>query len=251
MQTQNQQSETQRSDSISENQQLPTGPLALNDGLREYMELNARIKKLDEQEAEAKKPRAVLLDDFALAGKRFCTSGKFDVDTHNEQALIQIVHYMNGDVRFEGNLRKGICIAGPKGTGKSMIFKTINAMLQPKNRFGIDNLVTLAGYYSQKDIGDSCFNSILLSHNKGVPNHRLGNDLGREKETVQYMGNTEDVGARYIYERYELFQNQRIKTHFTTNFTDAGKFEQRYGDLNYDRIKEMCNFIFLNGPSRR
>lgn len=206
-------------------------------------------RKVIGMQNDAAKHKTVL--DLGKAAIRYCTKGGFDVDADNKPVIDQLILYINQDPAFDGNLSKGICICGPKGTGKSILLKAMNTLLPEKSRFSIDNMVSLAGFYSQKDIGDTCFNQIIQSHLKGSKNHRLGNDLGREKNPVMYMGNSEDVGAKYVYERYELFQNHRVKTHFTTNIMTTEDFQARYGDLNYDRIKEMCNFLFLEGPSRR
>lgn len=131
------------------------------------------------------------------------------------------------------------------------MMKALNTMVLNSQSFGVDNIISMAGYYSQKDVGDSMFNDLRKPYRAdGKPNHRMCNDLGREIDKSQYMGNIEDVGGRYIFERYEVFQNHRVKTHFTTNM-DNDQLLKRYGNLNHDRLKEMCNLIYVGGESHR
>lgn len=188
-------------------------------------------------------------EQFIEQASRKCGAGEYVIDDSNREIVNQVILYANRDPEFNGDLLKGICICGPIGTGKSLLMKTLGIVMIEK--FAIDNIVSLNGYYQQKDVGDIAFNNIRAAYILGKKNHRCCNDLGREYPTVMHMGNTEDIGTRYIYERYELFQDHGIKTYFTTNFEKAQDFIDRYGELNYDRIKEMSNFMFLTGRSRR
>ena len=188
--------------------------------------------------------------NFDEIAARYCLSGHFNIDASNSAVLKQIFAYTEGKEVPGIDPKKGICLSGPKGTGKSVIMKTL-AVIQG---YAIDNIVSLPGYYQQK--GDVIFEQYSKRYrNKDgeqVLNFRMANDLGREEKTAQFMGvNYEDPGARYVFERYELFQNFKIKTNFTTNIESAQGFIDRYGELNYDRICEMCNFLILEGPSRR
>lgn len=197
--------------------------------------------------------------DFTRILDSFCKNKDFIIDDNNKYVVRQIIKYIDKDPSFNGDLKKGICVAGPKGVGKSILMKAMTMTFKGHEAntgyrhdvFTMDNIVSLAGYYSQKDQGDAIFNDLTKPNLNGRVNIRCCNDIGREMKESIYMGMREDVGARYIYSRYELWQDQKIKTHFTTNMVKAEEFEARYGDLNYDRMKEMCNFIFLNGPSRR
>jgi len=197
----------------------------------------------------ANRPKSFLDVADAVLGKEFI------IDDHNRRAVEQIVAYINRSPTFEGSLQKGICLAGPMGTGKTQLMRVMQKLMTDIEPFGIVSLVSMASYYNQKEIGE-----IALSDIKRVSvqsfvgyrlNHICGNDLGRENPESINMGAREDVRARFIYERYDLFQMHKVKTHFTNNFEERSDFEERYGNLNYDRIKEMCNIIFLNGESRR
>lgn len=187
---------------------------------------------------------------------RFC-DGEFIFDEYNTEVCRQMVYYANKDSRFKGNLKKGIILLGGKGVGKSVLLKALNSISLDMDKFSIINSVSLAGYFSK--IGDTAFDKICQYsvpnsnsfHEKFKPNHIMVNDLGRESNESIYMGQRESVGARLIYERYEMFQNSRIKTHFTTNLMTDKSIIDLYGDLNFDRLREMCNFFYLEGPSRR
>jgi DNA replication protein DnaC len=186
---------------------------------------------------------------FVDKASALCLSGEFKITESNMETIKQLIYYALEDKKFNGNLKKGICLYGPKGVGKSIMLKTLNTMVTDTQSFKIDNIISLGGYFAQ--IGDAMFNDIKsLNRVSGTINHRMCNDLGREIDKSMYMGNTEDVGARYIFERYEIFQNHRVKTHFTTNL-DSDQLLKRYGNLNHDRLKEMCNLIYVGGESHR
>ena len=191
--------------------------------------------------------RVVNFDDIAA---QYCKSGLYLYDDDNSPVLRKIFAYIERKQADGIDLSKGICLMGPTGTGKSVIMKTL-AKIQG---YAVDNIPSLPGYYSQKgfEIFDP-FNKRYRTTISGeqVYNHRMFNDIGREVIEAQYMGNKIDVVAQLIYDRYELFQNYGIKTNFTTNYLTDLEFINRYGVLNYGRIKEMCNFLELNGESRR
>ena len=186
---------------------------------------------------------------FEAAASEYCVGSKFLTNKNNEKVVRELVLYIAGDKRFDGNLNKSIFLCGSKGMGKSIMLKAMNKLLHENDRYKTDNIVSLAGYYQQ--IGDVLFNDISNGYRKdGKLNHRMCNDLGREIDKSMYMGNNEDVGARYIFERYEVYQDHKAKTHFTSNM-DGKQLLERYGDLNLDRLKEMCNLIFISGDSFR
>ena len=180
------------------------------------------------------------------------------VDRNNIRAIDQLILYATRSKDFDGDLNKGICMAGPKGTGKSVLMKTLGRIMPAKEQFKMVSMVKMELDY--RKMGASVFdefNSPTMqlpgSYNLGPakPNNVCGNDLAREPRESIYMGGREDVGATFVYLRYDLFQDFGTKTHFTTNMQTKEEFEARYGDLNYDRIIEMCNIIFLRGDSRR
>jgi hypothetical protein len=53
-----------------------------------------------------------------------------------------------------------------------------------------------------------------------------------------------------ILDRYEIFIENKIKTHLTTNLTNS-QLQTRYDLRVYDRLKEMFNFVILDGDSLR
>ena len=193
---------------------------------------------------------------FEDVAKRWCIGGRFIVDQHNIEAVNQLFFYINRSKEFEGNLRKGICLVGDIGVGKTIMMKTLNAgyAANDDRRFRVINTSSIASYYRMK--GDETLLPLKDSQHEIGNRHWVRNnicldDIGREPLDVQWMGNHENVGAWLIFNRYELWQNMGVVTHFTTNITSPDEFIEKYGKVNYSRMKEMCNFINVGGGDRR
>lgn len=73
-------------------------------------------------------------------------------------------------------------------------------------------------------------------------------DLGAE-DNKSYMGNKRNVIADIIESRYDM-NHVGIWLHVTTNLTEREILE-RYGKRVLSRLREIVNFIPLNGQDRR
>jgi len=73
-------------------------------------------------------------------------------------------------------------------------------------------------------------------------------DLGVEP-TGRFFGKDCNVMGEVILSRYELFLNNRIKTHSTTNL-NAQELEERYGNRVRSRMREMFNLIGFDKSSK-
>ena len=66
-------------------------------------------------------------------------------------------------------------------------------------------------------------------------------DLGVE-QNIKYFGNECNTIGEVILHRYELYINQQIITHATTNL-NAAELEKWYGNRVRSRMREMFNLI--------
>ena len=143
---------------------------------------------------------------------------------------------------------KGVCIIGGVGGGKTTFIRAIQQALNAA-RYGSFRLFSCveveqnirqasaaessAADYSYYDTGAACFD-----------------DFGAENHESVIFGNRVIVMAEIVQRRYNRFQAQGVKTHFTTNLS-AAEMRARYGDRVFDRMKEMCNIVLFNWESFR
>lgn len=143
---------------------------------------------------------------------------------------------------------KGVCIIGGVGGGKTTFIRSMQQALNAA-RYGSFRLFSCveveqnirqasavensAADYSYYDNGAACFD-----------------DFGAENTESVIYGNRVNVMGEIMQRRYNRFQSQGIKTHFTTNLSGAD-LRARYGERVYDRMKEMCNIVLFNWESFR
>lgn len=172
----------------------------------------------------------------------------FIVDDDNRQFLDLICQYFSNNPSFEINtdreLRKGLFIHGPCGTGKSStldIIEIINKHYSLKSSFfrniSVHTVVSDFTLYGEK---------VINKYSKGTIHFE---DLGTEK-IAQSWGVKENLFERILQIRYNNFKEKGTKTHITSNLP-INSLETIYGKQVYDRIFEMFNFIELGGKSRR
>lgn len=173
---------------------------------------------------------------------------KFIVDEYNVQFFDLICKYFSNDEAFEkitdGELRKGLFIHGPCGTGKSSIFDIIRE-------------ISLQYNLKQMWFSNVSVHSVVSEFNKEgehiVDKYSRGkvhfDDLGTEK-LVQSWGVKENLLERLLQIRYNNFKVKGTKTYVTSNLP-ISEMKKIYGKQVFDRIFEMFNFIELGGKSRR
>lgn len=151
------------------------------------------------------------------------------------------------------DLNKGLFLSGKPGVGKTVHMKLIRQFLSFKTQFKLKTCHSLALefmnsgsetllYYGRNFVDFIDPNTIAQSY--------CFDDLGSE-DGVKHYGTQTNVMGQVILMRYNLFQNSRVKTHFTSNLT-ASQIEQYYGDRVRGRLREMCNWIeYKNSADKR
>lgn len=148
--------------------------------------------------------------------------------------------------------KKGFFVIGDVGVGKSAMVKTIQVLLKDTEmRFKWVNA------YELKDLSE-LYNIAEIKAIYGRESNcdLYIDDVGFSFDVKRY-GNTINIISELIMERYDLFVNSGIKTHFSTNLLISSEdqniptIEKLYGNRVLDRIKEMCELIPFNGQSLR
>jgi len=113
------------------------------------------------------------------------------------------------------NLKKGILLAGPVGCGKSSLMFLLRRLVPPDRKFQIKSCRQVSFEFMQDGY------EVIHRYSRGrhYPNQvsaHCFDDFGAEA-TLRYYGNECNVMAEIFLSRYELFVEQQIITHLTTN----------------------------------
>lgn len=188
-------------------------------------------------------------------------SGKpYKLTEQNRKVIAALCLYFANDSRLEElypdySLSKGICLTGLPGVGKTHLLNFFSK--NPKQSY----LLTTCGDVSEKFRTSWEYEGVsTIDYYSSTPkasqpqpfNHEiLGfcfGDLGTEDDKNNY-GNKMNVLNEIFFNRYEKSVPFHM-THFTTNL-NGDEIKERYGARFYDRLKETCNWIVLNGESFR
>jgi len=191
---------------------------------------------------------------------------EFIVDDENKQQVSAFVAYFSDDrsrmAEMEIDPRKGIILIGNPGSGKSILFRTLRDVLESRHEIQLDgrtlfesrlfrrcNLYTcehMAKLFMAKgEVGLEPFSKGAVHRNgrDKVLKHACFDDLGAE-ELRNVYGNKKEVMVDIIQERYDLFLEHGLLTHFTSNLNPQ-EIENRYSSRIRSRIRQMCNVIQL------
>jgi len=162
---------------------------------------------------------------------------KFKLYENDYGLIYKLTNYFIGDAKICKemgiDLDKGILLSGPVGCGKTSLMKLIRHLIPHKPRFEIipcRNVVFAFNHVGYKIIEDY-----------GSKKSFCFDDLGVEPVGRHYASDCNVMGEVLI-SRYELFKNNKIKTHLTTNLS-ASELEKRYGNRVRSRMRELFNLI--------
>ena len=202
----------------------------------------------------------IALKYFKILGER--NIGKeFIINNDNSFVIENLIKWAHGDKIeclhpitkevIEGDLTKGIYIAGPTGTGKTILLQTLSQYLMIddvkfKNSQGTKSLVypnfttiKAAMYFAEfGDLNPFLQKPVICLH-----------DLGAEPQESIYMGQRVKVMQTIIQERGDM---RGVITLFTSNNPiDDAETLKLYGERAISRLKKMCNYFELVGEDFR
>jgi len=185
-------------------------------------------------------------------------NGIFVIDEMNRNVIDQLYFYItSNELKFKGDIKKGILLCGKYGTGKSVLMKSYRYIVNWFYRSSFwdgtkpeATKPTFPGPISMwkstellkkilKDGGE--LDSIISGQNP-----ILIDDLGLEPVSANIFGTPILPIVDLLLHRYD----HGHLTFATSNFnkTDLG---ERYGCMIKDRLDSMFNFMVLYGESRR
>ncbi|GAA3657432.1 ATPase [Flavivirga jejuensis] len=168
---------------------------------------------------------------------------KFKIIEEDREIIFKLCNYFIKDEanckRLDIDINKGILLSGPVGCGKTSLMKLLRytvphqkpyKMIPARNIvFGFNHI----GYKTIEDYGDGqyfCFD-----------------DLGVEPIGRHY-GKDCNVMGEILLSRYDLFLENKIKTHATTNL-NAQELEERYGNRVRSRMRQLFNLVAFDKES--
>jgi len=158
------------------------------------------------------------------------------IDDNNRDLIEQLYYYFIGDVKFNGNLNKGVLLSGAIGCGKTILLSSFFELFT--NFYEEDSKIWLHSTDLMGYIED-CNND--SRHNKRII---FIDDIGKESHDYKNYGNVIFPFEDFVRKRY----NQGFLNFGTTNY--------KLDDMEYvkhtkDRMIEMYNIIEYPGKSRR
>lgn len=174
---------------------------------------------------------------------------KFVLDAYNKQALDNLTRYFIRDTSFDGVLNKGVCLFGDVGRGKTFIMEVFSQFTM------LNDLPTAFLITDMKTVSREAQAVGMPSVPQYTQGVRSYDDVGFE-EKAAHFGNKICVFTELINIAYNKYCKSGKLCHVTTNLalTDTfglGTFLTHYGPRVADRCKEMFNFIYLGGDSKR
>jgi DNA replication protein DnaC len=178
---------------------------------------------------------------------------KFHFDDVDKPVILQLIAYFLQD---EGvaealgiDLYKGLIITGPVGCGKTSILQIFNAFM-PKNRqFLIRSCCNISlDYIEDGHQTIRRYTSESFDRQSKAPQAIHFDDFGLEKDT-SHFGNTRNVMADILMNRYDYYMECRMLTYLTTNLKGS-EVEERYGLRLRSRIRQMCQLISFSPDSK-
>ena len=168
----------------------------------------------------------------------------FEMDKENKVVIENLIKYFIGDPSCGYDLKKGICLRGNVGSGKTLIMKILRKCNFPENAFFMKDCREMSELFlneNYKGINPFGKGSVTVERVK----HICFDDLGAEND-INYYGNKVNVMLDIVTDRHKHFIAHSQKTHFTTNLSKT-EMEKKYGLRFLSRMHEMANFVTLGG----
>ncbi|MBP9791560.1 MAG: hypothetical protein KBD57_13535 [Bacteroidia bacterium] len=180
----------------------------------------------------------------------------FDINSEPRLSIYRQV-YENFMIGLEEGINnKGVMLIGDIGVGKSMLMKIMQKLFKESRRE--------FKWFNCRDISDLLETFSVLEikeyYGKGCKMDLYIDDIGIGNSIHNKYGNTSNIIADILIERYELFVSEGFKTHISSNkptaldrqkYPNISTLEILYGNRIIDRLNEMCEIITWKGESLR
>lgn len=171
--------------------------------------------------------------------------------------ITNIFKYLCQDSDSVYDVKKGLFLSGNIGVGKTTMLRVIRQVqIQIYREYGIQRVVNFDHsnyencFYTATELVDKYTNGDYrkMQYLANIPLLTI-DEVGRENLAANSFGNQKSVIADLLAARYQN-KNLVVYTGITTNLNAEG-FKDRYGYFILDRVKEMFNFIRVDGDSLR
>lgn len=192
-----------------------------------------------------------------LIGEQYCT-GKFSIDNDNRSVYESVFNWCNGKsfsaidpmtkTTIQGDIGKGLYIAGPTGSGKTILTKVFSRYLTligalVEQEYGGSFLLAWKSYQAG-EICDYYAKNGEIDKFISAPSLCI-QDLGSEPKEIVYMGNRLNVMEYLLQVRGDQ------EAGFTIITSNDRISENKYGDRITSRLIAKCNYFELLGKDRR
>jgi len=194
-----------------------------------------------------------ILEYLHKFGKKLCPD--FTIEKDMEEYYINLFCWFK-EIPRGFDLNKGLLICGPIGTGKTLSlrimqlifqnFPIVNTRYIVRDFFAAEVPTTVIDKYGRHSYEKTTSGGLNIEK----PKTHCFDDFGLENVNVKNYGNDSNIMEEIILDRYDEFLSRGMKTIATTNL-DAEMIEEFYGVRVRDRLRQMMNYITLEGESKR